>query len=221
MRTVNDYYMKPFYHAVCYFSGCMTCLIVADFRKRKISKTFQLAGWCVSVSCALFSVFVKLPWYLKENPTSNDIEIVVAFFDRILWSISIAWLTLACSTGLGGPVSKLLSWNAFVPLSKLTYGVYLIHLPLFELMMHSSRERVDFSEFNRATVFFGVLLWCYVLSYFAFITCEAPTKALDKLVFGRLIRGGSSLKHEHQELLEDSNLKKESRGGENNEMSLR
>ncbi|KAL1424893.1 hypothetical protein MTO96_019755 [Rhipicephalus appendiculatus] len=155
LSTFNDYYAKPFYHAVCYFSGCMTCLIVADFQDRTISKTFQLAGWCISVSCGLFCVFVKLPWYLDENPTTQCVEILLAFFDRILWSISLAWIMLTCSTGRGGPVNKFL-------------------------------ERVHFAEFNRATVGFGVLVWCFILSYFTFIACEAPTAALDRLAFSML-----------------------------------
>ncbi|KAH8038548.1 hypothetical protein HPB51_001812 [Rhipicephalus microplus] len=38
MNTLNYYYILPFYHAVCYFSGCMMSLIVTDFGKLKISK---------------------------------------------------------------------------------------------------------------------------------------------------------------------------------------
>ncbi|XP_049271200.1 nose resistant to fluoxetine protein 6 [Rhipicephalus sanguineus] len=222
MMTMSDYYSQPFYHAVCYFSGCMTSLIFPEFRERKISKTFQLAGWCVSVSCGLFCVFVKFPWYSKDSPASDSVEIIVAFFDRIAWSISLAWITLACSTGRGGPVNKFLSWNAFVPLSKLSYGVYLIHLPLFELMMHSSRERVYFSAFNQGTLYFGVLVWCLVFSYFVFIACEAPTAVLDKLILGRLTRGGSARSQERQEQhLEGGDSNTLSGGVEGDEISPR
>ncbi|KAH7958661.1 hypothetical protein HPB49_004061 [Dermacentor silvarum] len=102
ISTLNEYYTKPFYHAVCYFSGCMTSLIVADFGQRKIPKMFQLAGWVASISCGLFCVFVKFPWYLSQNPTSDDAELVVAFFDRIIWSFCLSWITLACATSRGG-----------------------------------------------------------------------------------------------------------------------
>ncbi|XP_075744491.1 nose resistant to fluoxetine protein 6 [Rhipicephalus microplus] len=214
MNTMNYYYILPFYHAVCYFSGCMTSLIVTDFGKRKISKTLQLAGWCASVSCSLFCVFVKFSWYLEENPTTKNVDMTVAFFDRILWSVSLAWITLACSTGRGGPVSKFLSWNAFLPLSKLAYGVYLIHMPFIELMMHSSRERVYFSEFSQVTLLFAVLVWCFLLSYLAFIACEAPTAALDKLVFGWLMRGGCSRRQQQQEQLEGGAMNSNTNGVE-------
>ncbi|KAL3196261.1 hypothetical protein MRX96_045283 [Rhipicephalus microplus] len=197
----------------------MTSLILADFRERKISKAVLLAGWCACVSCGLFCVFIKLPWYLEENPTTNYAEITLAFFDRILWSFCIGWLTLTCSTGRGGPVNKLLSWNAFVPLSKLSYGVYLIHLPFLELVMHSSRERAYFSEFNQATRFFGALVWCFVLSYLVFVMCEAPTAALDRLTFGRLMRRASA-REQPQEQLKRVDSKTKTRGGEGNHVSL-
>ncbi|KAH7958547.1 hypothetical protein HPB49_002532 [Dermacentor silvarum] len=199
LSTINEYYIKPFYHAVCYFSGCMTSLMVADFRERQISKIFQLAGWVASFSCGLFCVFMKFPWYLSQNPTSDGAELVLAFFDRILWSFCLSWITLACATSRGGALGKFLSWNAFVPLSKLSYGVYLIHWPFLELLMYSSRERVYWSVFNQVTLCFAVLVWCFLLSYLTFIACEAPTGALDKLLFSRLIGNGGVRPQERRE----------------------
>ncbi|KAL1424911.1 hypothetical protein MTO96_019773 [Rhipicephalus appendiculatus] len=112
-----------------------------------------------------------------------------AFFDRILWTLFLAWITLACSTSRGGVLSKLLSWNAYVPLSKLSFGVYLIHVPFLHLWFYSSRERRFWSVFNQVTLLFALLVWSFILSYLAFLVCEAPTAALDKLVFTRLIGG--------------------------------
>ncbi|KAL1486518.1 hypothetical protein MTO96_031349 [Rhipicephalus appendiculatus] len=59
--TLNTYYMRPFYHAVCFFSGCMTFIFLEDFRNRKISKTMQVTCWCMAVSCALCVTFMKIP----------------------------------------------------------------------------------------------------------------------------------------------------------------
>nr|XP_050051296.2 nose resistant to fluoxetine protein 6-like [Dermacentor andersoni] len=41
LTTFNLYYTRPFYHAVCFFSGCMTLLVLDDFSNRKISKVSQ------------------------------------------------------------------------------------------------------------------------------------------------------------------------------------
>ncbi|XP_075539361.1 nose resistant to fluoxetine protein 6-like [Dermacentor variabilis] len=199
MSTINAYYVLPFYHAVCYFSGCMTSLIVADFAERKISKTLQLAGWCASACCGLFCVSVKFIWFSSPNPPSGGAELFVAFFDRLLWSFFIAWIILMCATGRGGTLNKFLCWKAFVPLSRLSYAVYLIHWLFLELMLHSSRERVYWSAFNQLTLSFAVLVWCFLLSFVVFIACEAPTGVLEKLLFRRWIEDGGTRKQEHQE----------------------
>ncbi|XP_070389399.1 uncharacterized protein [Dermacentor albipictus] len=41
LRTLNEYYIRPYYHAVCYFGGCMTYLVLDDFKERKLSKVAE------------------------------------------------------------------------------------------------------------------------------------------------------------------------------------
>ncbi|KAH7960477.1 hypothetical protein HPB49_020148 [Dermacentor silvarum] len=172
---------------------------VEDSQKFDKSKNLQLAGWYACACCGLFCVLVKFPWYLSHKPTSESVDLFLAFFDRILWSLFLAWIVLMCATGRGGTLTKFLSCNAFVPLSKLSYGVYLIHWPFIELMIHSSRERVYWSVFNQLSLSFAVLVWCFLLSYLAFIACEAPTGVLEKLLFKRLTGDGGARRQEHQE----------------------
>ncbi|KAL3240145.1 hypothetical protein MRX96_047984 [Rhipicephalus microplus] len=191
-RTQNLYYIRPYYHTVSYFSGCIAFLLAEDFRKKNISKGVQLAGWCVSLSCGLISVFGKLPWYRSPNPTSETVTLFVAFFDRIVWCVFLVWITLACSSGRGGIIGRFLSWSAFVPLSKLSFGVFLIHQPFINLMLHASRERVLWTRFNMVTLWFSVLVWSFMLSYLEFLACEAPVTKLNSLIFGRIPRRGDA-----------------------------
>ncbi|KAH7960479.1 hypothetical protein HPB49_020150 [Dermacentor silvarum] len=186
-NTVDQYYVRPYYHAVCYFSGCIAFLAMEGFKNKKMTKGMQITGWCLSVGCGLASVFAKLPWYKSINPTAESVALVASFFDRILWSVFLVWITLACSSGRGGFVSRFLSWNAFVPLSKLTFGVYLIHFPFVHLMLHASRERILWSHFNVITLWFATLVWSFLLAYIAFLACDAPSTTLCRLIFGRLI----------------------------------
>ncbi|KAH7957791.1 hypothetical protein HPB52_022673 [Rhipicephalus sanguineus] len=72
------------------------------------------------------------------------------------------------------------------------------------------------------TLYFGVLVWCLVFSYFVFIACEAPTAVLDKLILGRLTRGGSARSQERQEQhLEGGDSNTLSGGVEGDEISPR
>lgn len=183
LETGFFYYFYPFYHAPCYFAGCITFFLVAWYKEKKISKAFQTAAWCIAIGSGLTCFFWKTPWYQTPHPTNEFGKLPLAFFDRILWSVCLMWVTLTCATGRGGFLCTFLSWSAFAPLSRLTFGVYIIHLPFVQLMMHTARERMFFSHFFVVSFFFTVLLWSYLLSYLLFVFCEAPTGRLDKLIF--------------------------------------
>ncbi|XP_077501063.1 nose resistant to fluoxetine protein 6-like isoform X1 [Amblyomma americanum] len=183
LETGYYYYFYPFYHAVCYFTGCITFFLVSRFKTRKISLPLQAAAWCVAVSCGMGCIFMKTAWYRTRDPTTELGKLSAAFFDRILWSVFLSWITVACATGRGGFVNTFLSWSPFTPLSRLAFGVYLIHLLFIQLFLCISRERLFFSHFFAVSLFFTTIVWSYLLSYLLFICCEAPTGRLDKLVF--------------------------------------
>ncbi|XP_077501069.1 ankyrin repeat and BTB/POZ domain-containing protein 1-like isoform X2 [Amblyomma americanum] len=183
LKTHFYYYFYPFYHAVCYFTGCITFFAVASFKRSKMPKVLQATAWCIAVACGMCCIFMKTVWYRTRDPTTEFGKLSAAFFDRILWSIFLAWITLSCATGRGGFLNKFLSWSAFTPLSRLAFGVYIIHLPFIHLCLHISRERIFFSHFSVVSFFFSMLVWSYLLSYLLFIFCEAPTGRLDKLIF--------------------------------------
>ncbi|KAL1438076.1 hypothetical protein MTO96_010418 [Rhipicephalus appendiculatus] len=187
LDTGRYYYNLPFYHAVCFFSGCISFFLVQEYGEAKISKVMQALLWCVALFSGLCCLFLKLEWERNGEWATETKRMIVAFSDRILWSICISWFSFACITGRGGFVNKFLSWSAFVPLSQLTFGVYLIHMPFYNLMRRITRERRHYSHFNRVNDCFVVLIWSYMLSYVLFIACEAPTGHLDKIAF---VRGG-------------------------------
>ncbi|KAH7934492.1 hypothetical protein HPB51_029141 [Rhipicephalus microplus] len=147
LKTIYHYYFWPFYHAVCYFAGCITFFFVAELKHNKISKVLQTAAWCVALACGLCCIFMKVPWYQTKMPATNSGKLSMAFFDRILWSLFMSWITFACATRRGGFLNTFLSWSAFTPLSRLTFGVYIIHLPFMQLWLHISRERVYYTHF--------------------------------------------------------------------------
>lgn len=189
--TMDHYYMLPFYHGVCFFSGCITFLIVEKYGKANISKMMQASLWCICLFCGLYCLFMKIEWYSKSERVSETKRLFHAFTDRIFWSVCIACIAFTCATGRGGIVNRFLSWNGFVPLSHLSFGVYLIHYPVFLLTHHVARERIFYSHFTLVSQCFAVVVWSYILSYFLFITCEAPTGHLEKLVFMRERRIGA------------------------------
>lgn len=51
----------------------------------------------------------------------------VIFLFRIIWAIGLGYIILACVTSNGGIVNSILSWPVWLPLSRLSYCLYLFH----------------------------------------------------------------------------------------------
>ncbi|CAN7989621.1 unnamed protein product, partial [Ixodes pacificus] len=183
MDTMNNMYVLPTTHAICFFSGCIMWLLVDMRKSQGPSKALQAAFWCASVALGLTCVFMKHSWNRGEQPSGEWAKIVFAFSDKIMWSVFLSWITYACATARGGLLCDFLSWEAFAPFSKLTYGIYLIHFPFYHVRAHISRERMNWNIFHNVTDSFAVFVWASILGYFMFIMCEAPTSHLEKLIF--------------------------------------
>ncbi|KAM7303477.1 nose resistant to fluoxetine protein 6 [Ixodes scapularis] len=181
--TLNHSYVLPFYHGVCFFTGCITLLLSHSYKNQRVPWILQISAWCISLSCGLCCIFMKFNWYRGIQSTSEATKLLYSFFDRIIWSISLMWISFACTTDKGGYIYQFLSWEWFVPMSRLSFGVYLIHSPFYIVQSHISRERLFYSHNTLVMQCFGVFVWSHLLSYALYIACEAPTSRLERMIF--------------------------------------
>ncbi|XP_040078318.3 nose resistant to fluoxetine protein 6 [Ixodes scapularis] len=188
--TLNDVYPLPSYHGVCYFTGCITVFLVERFQHSKLSKLVQLSLWCLAATCCLSSLFMKYDWNRGTNPTQQWIKIPLCYTDRFMWSFCLMWSVFAIATGRGGFFGRFLSWQAFIPISRLSFGIYVIHVPFYFTMFNIARERIFYSHFTLIMQCFSVFVASTILSYVTFVSCEVPVGRLEKLVLGRF--GGKS-----------------------------
>lgn len=178
--TFNDVYMMATFHGASYFLGCVTVLILQKYKKAEMSRATEVVLWCASIACALTCILARRHWNAGiVNPGAWE-DVAFAFFDRLLWSGFLSWLVIACARGRGGFVCTFLSWGAFVPLSRLSFGVYLVHLPYFVVMCFVSRERIYYSMLGVISTTFSIFVWSCLMSYCLFILCECPTGVIEK-----------------------------------------
>ncbi|KAH8020938.1 hypothetical protein HPB51_010328 [Rhipicephalus microplus] len=185
LDTLNKYYVRPFYHGVCFFSGCMTFLAIQKYGTISTvinQQVFEAVLWCIALFCGLFCLFVRHLWYRSDGRASEPTRMAYAFIDRILWSMCVSWFVFACATCKAGPLSRFLSWEGMLPLSRLSFGVYLLHSPIQTLSYYIARERIFFSHYTLVSSCFSVLIWSYILSYLMFVACDGPTANLEALL---------------------------------------
>ncbi|XP_077495419.1 O-acyltransferase like protein-like [Amblyomma americanum] len=182
LKMLSDVYMLPTYHAVCYFGGCITFYVVEKFKSEKISKVTEAALWVVVIGFSAACVFYRFDW--TNGTKHGDLaKVSLAFWDRILFSLSIAAFTFLCATERGGVVQKTLSAAPLAVLSRLSYGVYLIHFVFYAVSRTASREMMYVSVFSQLTESVQVFVWSCMLSLVLFLACEAPVGRLDKIIW--------------------------------------
>ncbi len=79
-----------------------------------------------------------------------------------------------CVTGNGGLINKFFSWKAFVPLSRLTYSVYLTHAWIVWIYWGSKRDLIDMNNFTIVSLISGVILMSYITGGLFSLVFESP-----------------------------------------------
>ena len=115
----------------------------------------------------------------------------------------MCWLIFACHKGYGGVINRILSWEAFGPLAKLSFGVYLLHLSvavfvisymtfdyaISHIFVVSHQHMHNFLLLLTLLIFFQSVLaitvyWISsIIAVPMFVFLEVPLVVLEKLLF--------------------------------------
>ena len=104
-----------------------------SFLQRKNKRMITIMGWITASVLAILVVYG--PWKVFKEPNcvffSDAENIMYAACHRFIWSCAVGWVIFACHNNCGGIVNEFLSWGGWIPLGKLTYSTYLVHLMVF------------------------------------------------------------------------------------------
>ena len=120
--------------------------------------------------------------YKSIYPSIQESSLYYAFA-RTAWSWAIGWMIFACTTGRGGPLTTLLSWPAFSPLSSLSYLAYLTHPILMFFHTGRVRERIYFGHYEMVSIFLSRLIMTFFLAYFVHVMIEVPFASIESYIF--------------------------------------
>ncbi|XP_054920978.2 uncharacterized protein [Dermacentor andersoni] len=140
--------------------------------------------WAVVIGFSAACVLYRFEW-TRGTRHSELAKVLLAFWDRTLWALILAVFTFLLATGRGGFVQKTLSAAPLAVLSRLSYGIYLVHFPFYFLWKSAVREKLYFSKFNLFSESVSVFVWSCMLALVVFLACEAPVGRLDKMVWGK------------------------------------
>lgn len=194
--VVTEYYgsvyIKPYTRMGPYLIGMALGFILYTMEgKIRLSRTQTIVGWICAV-CANFGILFAM---LPVNAGYHLPDVLAGIYSstsRVIWALSLAWITFACSAGKGGLLGTMLSSRLWLPWSRLTYAAYLIHPVVMAVFYGSRQTTFEFSHFLMSYIALGNLVLTYVISLLLCVVFESPIISLEKLLTEGRTRSGSN-----------------------------
>merc|ERR1711918_117765 len=87
---------------------------------------------------------------------------------------------------MGGPVNTILSWPAWVPLARMSFAIYLVHMTVMSVVNSYASYRVNASQVLIIYYIIFVMAISAAISYALIVLFEAPLVHLEKILFYKL-----------------------------------
>uniref|UniRef100_A0A8W8LAM1 Nose resistant-to-fluoxetine protein N-terminal domain-containing protein n=1 Tax=Magallana gigas TaxID=29159 RepID=A0A8W8LAM1_MAGGI len=185
----EDYYIVPYCRMGPYICGVITGYILYRTKcKCRMNIFVNLLGWAVATAMACGCLYGLHNTIRPDNPVYLSKEVTALYngVSRTAWGAAVCWVIFACSTGNGGFINTLLSWKAFVPLSRLTYCAYLVHPLVMYVYYFNWNFPLYMTDLDFVYIFLGNLMVSYGIAFIVSIAFESPFMGLEKIMFGGL-----------------------------------
>ncbi|XP_059481821.1 nose resistant to fluoxetine protein 6-like [Neocloeon triangulifer] len=179
-------YVNTPMRAAPYLCGMALGYVLSKKMQIPVPRWGVALGWFLSMALILGVIFLSWIPYNESYDSELYEPLAAAFFGsfhRLAWSLGLSWIIWACVNGLGGIINSILSWQYFLPLSKLTFSAYLTHLAVMGVQMGLRRVPSYVSHFENFYLFSGFLLLIMPYTLFIYLAVEAPLMSLMRLAF--------------------------------------
>ncbi|GAB1611147.1 hypothetical protein Ahia01_001401800, partial [Argonauta hians] len=182
----NTIYIKPYTRISPYLVGILYGFHLNRNRgKIHINGTLSTVLWSLATISALCVVY-GLYNIMNGVVVSQWVNVLYITLHKPVWGLCVGWVIFACYNGYGGYVNTLLSWKALVPLSRLTYCVYLVHPIVMVYYYFSQNYPVSGSMTVYVFQYFGILVASFMVAFVLSLAFEAPMLGLEKLLLIKL-----------------------------------
>ncbi|XP_060525522.1 nose resistant to fluoxetine protein 6-like [Cylas formicarius] len=175
----DQLYDKPWMRVGSYLVGIIIGYLLFKINCQLTLKPMTVVfGW----TCALTCLGTLVYGLGKEGLTVPASAFYVAL-GHTAWGLAIAWITVACCTGYGGPFNCIFSCKLFLPLSRLTYGAYLVHPVIMCLTSFALDGSLQLHNVMTIVIFFGNVVVSFMCAFLISVAFEAPAVNLLKVIF--------------------------------------
>ncbi|XP_066945965.1 nose resistant to fluoxetine protein 6-like [Macrobrachium rosenbergii] len=189
-KYIKEVYQATHCRAQPYLAGMVLGILFRSDSKRKLKlETWQvILGWLLATATGLAVVFGMYDYnQFNQYPGYNWADsIFYGSLHRLAWGLALAWVVFACHYGYGGAVNGFLSHPSWQPLSRLTYCMFLVALPLQTILfLYCFFYPSHFSHLDKVLQTVGVLFISGIGAVLLSLCSEAPVMSLEKFLLRR------------------------------------
>ncbi|XP_055306590.1 nose resistant to fluoxetine protein 6-like, partial [Sitodiplosis mosellana] len=154
---IQNYVQPGCYAYAWYLSVDMQLFLIAPalvyliykFKVKIMPILILLIVGCVGCTVAIFLKYGIKRRYPLQQIDSTGTTLEYALYDalgRVAWSVALCYIVFACMNKCGGGVNWFLSHRLWLPLSRLSYSIYLIHYHVLLVIMGATKTAPVFTE---------------------------------------------------------------------------
>ncbi|KAJ2953227.1 hypothetical protein O0L34_g806 [Tuta absoluta] len=175
-------------YLVGFFSGYFFAVCRDNGHLNRISKKKSILGAILGL-CTMTAVMLVGATYLWRSYHSLEGALYAAL-NRPIWACGVALLMLCCCCGRVPYIYGFLTWYPWVPLSRLSYGLYLTHTALITRNVNVARSSQHNDYVSLLTSSLGVIVIGCVASLCIWLFAEAPVNNLFALLVSSKAKTG-------------------------------
>ena len=139
--------------------------------------------------------------------------VLYSVFSHVIVASCCTFWTFIFVTGHGGFIRRALKWYIWTPLSRLSFGIYLVHPILINLGYTGAYALQFYEPLTVVTTFVSMSFLSIVASFALHMTVEKPSKHLSVLLMDGCMHGsgiccgnGNRNNNNNNQLHENNNL---------------
>ncbi|XP_070572264.1 nose resistant to fluoxetine protein 6-like [Ptychodera flava] len=177
---------KPHTRIATYLIGmCLAYILIKYEEGRfKVNMKISITGWLLSTFLGFTIVYCTYGTY-HEPEWSQALTVFYLTVSRFTFGLAIAWVIFACATGHGGLVNTFLSWNFWLPLSRMSFCTYLVFPLMMAFWLLNNHVQPYVSDFNFMYLFIAYMGIGYLMGFTFALIVERPFMQLERLMFGK------------------------------------
>ncbi|XP_066939051.1 nose resistant to fluoxetine protein 6-like [Macrobrachium rosenbergii] len=186
----KEVYMASWCRAQPYLAGMGLGILFRrdDKKKVKLEMWHVVLGWLIATATGLAVIFGMYDYnQIGKYPGYNWADsIFYASLHRLAWGLALVWVVFACHYGYGGYVNSFLSHPSWQPLSRLTYSMFLVAIPIQTIIfLYNDFYPLYFSHLSKVLQTVGALFVSGIGAVLLSLCTEAPVMGLEKLLLRR------------------------------------